>query len=88
MDAKQLIKKIEVLPESIQFQVNDYIDFLLVRYLSTLNKIEEVENDFTLTDEQRQLLDESEMHHSKNVDKAKSGFEFLDSIANKYDYEI
>lgn len=87
METQKFIEKIEILPESLQSQLNDYIDFLILKYIRIIDK-EKKEDDFQLTHKLKKILDESLVHHENNQTKAKSGTEVLNSIAKKYGYEI
>ena len=88
MEAQIIISKFEMLPESVQQQIVDYVDFLTDKYLKILHKKPKKNNDFVLTDEIKDLLNESILHHDKNPEKAKTAEEVLTYIAKKYDYEL
>lgn len=88
MEAHIIINKIEFLPENIQQQIVDYIDFLTAKYLKILDKDAEDETDFVLTNDIKAMLDQSIAHHEKNLHKAKPAKEVLNNIAKKYNYEL
>ncbi len=84
MEADLILSKMELLPEVLRIQVIDYIDFLTNRYIS--EDIETFEDE--LTDEMKIFLDERIAYHNENPEKAMSGDEFLNKMAQKYNYEL
>lgn len=88
MDAQTILKKIEILPENLQLQIVDYIDFLITKYLKTEKQNLQNETDFILTDDIKKILDYRIAHHEKNKHKAKSAEEVLNEMAKKYNYEL
>ena len=88
MDTHVIINKIEFLPENIQQQIVDYINFLTDKYLKILDKNTKDETDFILTNDIKAMLDQSIAHHEKNLYKAKPAEEVLNNIAKKYNYVL
>ncbi len=91
MKTEIVIEKFQKLPASLQLQVNDYIDFLIVRYsdlAAITNQEEEQEEEFELTDKIKNLLDQRITLHEVNPDKVKPWKEVLTNIAKKYNYEL
>lgn len=89
MDSKIILNKFELLPEHVQFQVLDYIDFLASRYLKSVAKeLNNNEKEVELSEELKELLDKRVEHHEKNKYKAKSATDVLNDIAKEYGYEL
>ena len=88
MNTQLIIDKIELLPENIQQQIVDYIDFLTNKYLKTLKTELEANENTELSDELKDLLDKRIAHHEKNKFKAKDAMDVLNDIAQKYGYEL
>ncbi len=88
MDTQLIIDKIELLPENIQQQIIDYIDFLTNKYLKTVKNELESDEDIELSNEIKELLDKRIAHHEQNKYKAKDAMDVLNDIAQKYGYEL
>ena len=87
METLAIANKIDLLPEIIQQQLVDYIDFLTQRH-TTVEKGAMQKDDFVLTDELKDVFDYRLAHHKKNKHKAKPAEEVINNLAKKYNYEL
>ena len=88
MDTNLILDRLELLPENLQQQVIDYVDFITSRYLKELVEDIENEKEIELTDKLKKLLDDRVKHHEQNKYKAKPAMSVLNDIAQKYGYEL
>lgn len=81
MNTQLVIDKFQLLPDEIQGQVLDYLDFLIHKYAAEkgLNKIKKEE----LAPETKELLDKRIAKHKKNPHKAKPWNEVENRLLNK-----
>lgn len=84
MQTSALLHKIEILPEHLQNQVLDYIEFLTSKYLYEQDN----DSDFELTREMKSLLDESIIHHENHPEKALPANEVIEKLSAKYNYGL
>lgn len=84
MNAELILQKINTIPEHLQFQVLDYIDFLISRYETKDEKRQEKE----ITSEIKALLDERIAEYEKNPHKVKSWKEIEERLLKKHNYAV
>ncbi|HAN79345.1 MAG TPA: hypothetical protein DCQ31_17055 [Bacteroidales bacterium] len=81
MNTQLVIDRFQMLPDEIQGQVLDYIDFLIQKYAaeksSNVLKVDE------LAPETKKILDKRLVKHKKNPSKAKSWKEVENRLLNK-----
>jgi len=78
MDSNIALKRFELLPESIQLQVVDYIDFLLDKYLSEIEK--GVDSNLEIDEKTKKLLDQRVTLHNSDPSKAQQWEKTLEAI--------
>jgi len=79
-----ILQKINLIPKELQFQVLDYIDFLISRY-----KIDDEQSqNEEITSEMKVLLDERIDKYEKNPTKTKSWEEIEERLLNKHNYNV
>ncbi len=84
MNAELVIQRFNILPENLQFQVSEYIEFLINRYKSTsLIESKKIKEDEDLTPEIKKMLDERIFNYEKNPKKAKSWEEVEQQLMKK-----
>ncbi len=88
MKTEVILDKIKLLPENLQQQVMDYVDFITNKYLKELVSDVENETDLEINDSLKELLDNRVEHHELNKYKAKSAMDVINDIAQKYGYEL
>ena len=86
MNSNIALERFELLPESIQLQVVDYIDFLLDKYLSESG--ENLDNNIEIDEETKKLLDQRVALHNSDPSKAQHWEKTLETIAEKFNYEL
>ncbi|RLD67425.1 MAG: hypothetical protein DRI95_04865 [Bacteroidetes bacterium] len=86
MNANIALERFDLLPESIQLQVVDYIDFLLDKYLSEIEK--GIDSNIEIDEETKKLLDQRVALHNSDPSKAQQWEKALETIAEKYNYEL
>ena len=67
-----LLKRINLLPENLQFQVLDYVDFLINRYSEIAGENLEVTEKEEISPELKALLDIRIANYNKNPHKVKT----------------
>ncbi len=88
MDAELIIKRLSVLPENLQIQVFDYIEFLINRYSELSDKeISAYENE-ELSLELKTLLEERLAEYKQNPQNVITWDEVKAKFNTKYGYEI
>jgi len=89
MNSELAIQKINLLPENIQEQVMDYIEFLVNKYINVSQplvvKKQEIE---TITDETKSVLDDCLLDYKKNPKKVKPWEQVEQEIIDKYNYAL
>ncbi len=84
MNSDLLLQRFNTIPEELQLQVLDYIDFLINRY-----KIYDNENpQEELSPEIKDLLDKRIADYEKNPHKVKSWQEIEDRLLKKHKYAL
>ena len=78
MDLELILERLALLPENLQFQVAEYIDFLLLN----------MEQEEPISAEIRALLDERIANHEKNPDNVKSWEEIEARLLKKSNYAV
>lgn len=86
MNTNIALKRFELLPESIQLQVVDYIDFLIEKYLSETDN--SPKSNTELDEETKKLLDQRVALHNSDPSKAQQWEKALETIAEKFNYEL
>ena len=84
MNSDLLLQRFNTIPEELQLQVLDYIDFLIIRY-----KIYDKENlQEELSPEIKELLDKRIADYEKNPHKVKAWQEIEDRLLKKHKYAL
>jgi len=84
MNSELLLQRFNTIPEDLQLQVLDYIDFLINRY-----KIHDKENpQEELSPEIKELLDKRIADFEKNPHKVKPWQEIEDRLLKKHKYAL
>ncbi len=84
MNSDLLLQRFNTIPEELQLQVLDYIDFLINRYKIYDNKNPQEE----LSPEIKDLLDKRIADYEKNPHKVKSWQEIEDRLLKKHKYVL
>jgi len=77
MDTNLLIERFNILPENLQIQVSDYIEFLANKYLESYKTIK---SQLPLSAETMQVLEESWNNYLKSPSKVKTWEELENEI--------
>ena len=77
MNTELVLQRFTSLPENLQFQVSEYIDFLLYNT-----------EEGPISAEIKALLDERIANYKKNPHKVKSWQEIEDRLMKKYEYAV
>lgn len=85
MDTELIVQKIQVLPESIQIQVFDYIEFLIKKHQISVNNSEETE---ILNIETKQVLEDCWDNYLKFPDKVKPWEQIEKEIIQENNYDL
>jgi len=84
MDSELILQRFNTIPEDLQLQVLDYIDFLISRY-----KICDKENlQEEPSPEIKELLDKRIADYEKNPHKVKTWQEIEDRLLKKHKYAL
>ncbi len=84
MNSELILQKFNTIPEELQFQVLDYIDFLISRY-----KIYDKESlQDEPTPEIKELLDKRIAEYEKNPHKVKTWQEIEERLLKKHNYAL
>jgi len=91
MNTELAFQKFNDLPENLQFQVLDYMEFLFAKY-STAQKISTNENseksDEELTPELKQFLEKRLENYRKNPEKVIPWEEMEKKLIDKFGYAV
>ena len=85
MNAEIIIQKFNILPENLQNQVSDYIEFLANKYLDNSKTGNDV-NELPL--ETRQILNDCLNDYLKNPGKVKTWEQVENEIVQEHGYEL
>jgi len=85
MDTNLLIERFNILPENLQIQVSDYIEFLANKYLESYKTIK---SQLPLSAETMQVLEESWNNYLKSPTKVKTWEELENEIIQEHGYEL
>jgi hypothetical protein len=85
MNAELVIENFISLPENLQQQVADYIEFLSSRYKKEITKKNEQEE---LSPEMKRMLMERQEEYHKNPQNVVTWDEIEEKFEKKYGYEI
>ena len=85
MDTNLLIERFNILPENLQIQVSDYIEFLANKYLESYKTIK---SQLPLSAETMQVLEESWNNYLKSPSKVKTWEELENEIIQEHGYEL
>jgi len=92
MNTELLIDRFSVLPEHLQIQVFDYIEFLIEKYVpeNTFPTIEQPENEAQqeISPELKDFLEARIASHENNKEGALSYQELEEKLIKKYGYEL
>jgi hypothetical protein len=92
MNKQLILDKLVLLPEEVQVQVVDYIDFLLNKYKkSSQNNLTEKnikENEEELSPELKQFLNKRLENYRQNPHNVKTWEEVEEQFEKKYGHEI
>ena len=92
MNTHIAIKKLKTLPDNLQLQIFDYIDFLCFKHFEMSNYEKETnqdnQNNFILTDDVKSFLDKRIAMHEANPQNVKPWEEVINRIAKKHNYEL
>ncbi|HMV44745.1 MAG TPA: hypothetical protein PK079_15920 [Leptospiraceae bacterium] len=77
MEPVLALEKIKKLPPFLQDHLEEYIDFLYIRYVAT-------DSNFELSEKGKQILDARWEEHLKNKNKAKTWIEFKKELNGKH----
>jgi hypothetical protein len=75
MNVNILIQKLQLLPEPLQIQVENYIEFLIQKY---------VDNEIAI----KNILDDCFEEYEKNPTKVKTWEQIEQELIEKYQYEL
>lgn len=84
MDKELFIERFSLLPEELQFQVYDYIEFLINRY-SLKTKYDKQDE---ISQELKNLLNDRIAKYEKNPENIKTWDEIEDRLMKKYSNEV
>jgi len=88
MNPDHLLKRLSLLPENLQLQVLDYIEFLINRYsVQSEGELEEYENE-ELSPELKALLEERLADYKKNPQDVVTWDEVKAKFNKKYGYAL
>ena len=82
MDTKTIIDRLNMLPEALQYQVADYIEFLIIRYHANS------ESEEGLSQELKDLLDKRMEEYKANPNDVVSWDEVKDQFNTKHNYVL
>jgi len=85
MDTNLLMERFNILPDSLQIQVYDYIEFLANKYLESYKTIPPQS---PLPSETMQVLEESWNNYLKSPSKVKTWEEIENEIIQEHGYEL
>jgi len=85
MDTNLLIERFNILPDNLQIQVSDYIEFLANKYLESYKTIQ---SQSALSSETIQVLEDSWNNYLKNPSKVKKWEEIENEIIQEHGYEL
>ncbi len=88
MDLELVMQRFNSLPESLQFQVFDYIEFLLSKYAEKTNIGQKKNYQEEISPELKLLLEERMENYKKNPNRVKSWKEVEQRLLKKYNYEV